>query len=221
MQVKHPTASAAIILLMILCSKTFAFSDGIVLSQMYAQMLKEYETVIVQLKNIQVINDATVKMKDNLDVIRKEYKFVNSFNLESVLQQIEGDLAGLTNLDDLHNIDDTMGRIDALLADVDRRVIASDSPKAKKHLDALEKNSKLLDEAIKAYANEAGNAGTEFKTTADQMSGINSATSMLAAQTLSEKKESLEIKMRRTQDAMQHMKNDSDILTYFSGKKVK
>lgn len=212
----RPIAAA---ILLSLCSDVFSFTDSAYLAQMLAQMQEEYKKVVEQLDNVKAINENMDQVKNGIRAIQREYEFVNSFSLESQLNQIKADIDSLTSLDDINDVKDTMQRINIVLREMDRRIAPENNKKASDHLSTISKSSSALEAAIAAYAEEARSAGSDYKTAGDQLSGINSATSMLAAQALVERREKLETEIKRTEEAMQHVANDSSILNYFGGAK--
>lgn len=192
-----------------------------ILSQQLAQMKKEYDEVINQLNQLKIVNDNLRGVVDGIQAVKAEYEFVENFSLENELRRMEYDIQNLTQLDNLNDSKDAMERINVALNEINRRVAGAENQRSKVKIEALKNNVQAMSAAIAAYADESATAGSGRKSSADQLAGINSATSMLAAQALMEKQKEYEGKIKRTENALQWVKNDANFLSYLNGEVVK
>jgi len=208
-----------VLLLSLGCSNSFSFSDGsvLILSEQLAQMKMEYAEVIEQVRQLKLFNQHITGVLNGVKDLQREYQFVKNFSLERELDQLRYGVESITRLDNMENADETIERINILLKEIEGRVRTEDEEAEwqEKRLEELQIRLNALQQASLYYTRQAGGGGQQ--STKDYLSGVNSATSVLAAQALEEKQANMEAEIKRTEAALQAVKSDAEILDYLKG----
>lgn len=205
------------------CFSANAFTDGsaAILAQQLAQLKAEYEEIVEQVRQLKIVNDHLDGVVDGIQAVKREYDFVNNFDLQREMGRISRDVETLTTINTLLTDQNRLDNIDRILRELDRLTVSTnESDRVTEAINELESKLLAYRSAVEAFGRESattpGNA-----TQADLTASIKSSTAAIAAQTLAKREEELRERIRRQEQLIEMVQNDQNILNYLDGKEVK
>lgn len=194
-------------------------ADTQVLSQIYASMKEQLETLKEELEEVKAVSDQVFEAREYLNAIRDEYEFIQSFDPERELNSLVGWADGMTHLNDLEDRS-WQDRWYLLSEEIDKRYERSEAPSEVKESfrDISQRDfSRLsqLDRLQEFYRQQA--LSTENATTKDLQRQTASSTSMMTSIMLEERADRMAEKAAAKQEAMNRLEWEHGFLRYLEG----
>lgn len=200
-------------------SQAFSPGDTKVLTQIYAQMKEQLETLKDELEEVKAVNDELFQAREYLQAVRHEYEFVTRFDPDGELRSLVNWSDGMTNLNDLDS-GNWQQRWRLLSSEVDKRFKrsnASDPLKEASKDAALEDFSEIEQTAyLRDYYRNRALSDTP-KSTKDLHRQTASSTAMMTSIMLEERTERLEKEAAKRQRLMDGLEWDHQFMQFLGG----